>query len=63
MGNKIASERSQPHYLAHCEIKLGLMRASSGRKKSMDSIGYSNSDPQKMESLKVGFFSLGAVGI
>ena len=29
----------------------------------MNSIGYSNNDPQKMKSLKVGFLSLGVVGI
>ena len=29
----------------------------------MDSIGYSNNDPQKMKSLKVGFLSLGIAGI
>jgi hypothetical protein len=63
LGNKIASERAQPHDLAHCETNLGLMRASPGRKKSMDSIGSSNNDPQKMKSLKVGFLSLGVVGI
>ena len=63
MGNKIASERAQPHYLAHCETKLGLLRASPVRKKSMDSIAYSSNDPQKMKSLKVGFLSLGVVGI
>ena len=63
MGNKIASERAQPHYLAHCATKLGLLRASPGRKKSMDSIAYSSNDPQKMKRLKVGFLSLGVVGI
>ena len=63
LGNKIASERAQPHYQAHCETKLGLLRASPGRKKSMDSIGYSSNDPQKMKSLKVRFLRLGVVGI
>ena len=29
----------------------------------MDSIGYSNNDPQKMKSLKVAFLSLGVAGI